>query len=35
MEVDQVDEIKSVIEGNLERYNDSNERIHIDLMLYN
>ena len=35
MEVDKVDDIKSVIEGNLERYNDSNERIHIDLMLYN
>ena len=35
MEVEEVDEIKSVIEGNLERYNDSNERVHIDLMLYN
>ena len=35
MEVDQVDQIGSVIEGNLDRYNDSNERIAIDLMLYN
>ena len=35
MEVDRVDEIQKVIEGNLERYNDSNERVRLDLMLFN
>ena len=35
MEVDRVDEIQKVIEGNLERYNDSNERVRVDLMLFN
>jgi hypothetical protein len=35
MEVDKVDDIQRVIEGNLERYNDSNERVRLDLMLFN
>jgi dynein heavy chain len=35
MEVDRVDEIEKIIEGNLDRFNDSNERVRIDLMLYN
>ena len=35
MEVDRVDEIQKVIESNLERYNDSNERVRLDLMLFN
>jgi len=35
MEVDRIDEIQKIIEGNLERHNDSNERVRIDLMLYN
>jgi hypothetical protein len=35
MEVDRVDEIQRVIEANLERYNDSNERVRLDLMLFN
>lgn len=35
MEVDRVDEIDKVIEANLERYNDSNERVRLDLILFN
>lgn len=35
MEVDRVDEIEKVIEANLERYNDSNERVRLDLILFN
>jgi hypothetical protein len=35
MEVENVDEVHKIIEGNLERYNDSNERVRLDLMLYN
>ena len=35
MEVEKVDEIQKIIEGNLERYNDSNERVRLDLMLFN
>lgn len=35
MEVDRIDDIQKVIESNLERHNDSNERIRIDLMLFN
>jgi hypothetical protein len=35
MEVDDVGAIGKVIDANLERYNDSNERVRIDLILYN
>ena len=35
VEVDRVDEVQKVIEGQLERYNDSNERVRLDLMLFN
>jgi hypothetical protein len=35
MSIDRIDEIQSVIEQNLERYNDSNERVRIDLILFN
>jgi dynein heavy chain len=35
MEVDRIDEIDKVIEANLERYNDSNERVRLDLILFN
>jgi hypothetical protein len=34
MEVDRIDDIQQVIEGALERFNDSNERVRLDLMLY-
>jgi hypothetical protein len=34
MEVDNIDDIQQVIEGALERFNDSNERVRLDLMLY-
>jgi hypothetical protein len=33
--VDDVGAIGKVIDANLERYNDSNERVRIDLILYN
>jgi hypothetical protein len=35
MEVDNVAEIGKVIEASLERYNDSNERVRLDLILFN
>lgn len=35
VEVDRVDEVQKVIEAYLERYNDSNERVRLDLMLFN
>jgi hypothetical protein len=35
MEVDSVAEIGKVIEASLDRYNDSNERVRLDLILYN
>lgn len=35
MQVDRVDDIDRIIEGNLARFNDSNERARLDLMLYN
>ena len=34
MEVGRIDDIQQVIEGALERFNDSNERVRLDLMLY-
>jgi len=35
MEVDNVTDIGKVIEASLERYNDSNERVRLDLILFN
>lgn len=35
MEVDPVDTVEKIIAGHLERYNDSNERVRLDLMLFN
>jgi dynein heavy chain len=35
MQVDKIEDIDSVIERNLSRFNDSNERVRLDLMLYN
>jgi dynein heavy chain len=35
MEVERVEDIQRVIEGNLVRFNDSNERTRLDLLLYN
>jgi dynein heavy chain len=35
MEVERVEDIQTVIEGNLVRFNDSNERTRLDLLLYN
>jgi hypothetical protein len=35
MQVDRIDDVDRIIEGNLARFNDSNERVRLDLMLYN
>ena len=35
MQVDKIEEIDAVIERNLRRFNDSNERARLDLMLFN
>ena len=35
MEVDRVDDIQKVIEGNLERFGESNDRGRLGLLLFN